>query len=68
MTDTLALQIDLLHQKPIYLLELHPVLVTELLNLVLKALDIGFKACLVLVDRFSEGRKNVQLIFIDEIY
>ena len=50
MTDPLALQVDFLHEQPVHLFQLHPVLIVQLLDLILQLLHVHFEAHFVLVD------------------
>lgn len=64
LIDTLALEADLLEEQAVDLLQLHSVLVRQLLDLVPELLDLALHFGLVFVHRLAQGGKDVELILV----
>lgn len=66
--DAVSLEAHLLEQQDINLLELHLVLVVCLFKLALDLLEVSLYLGLVLVNRFPERSKNIELVLVYEGY
>ena len=62
--DAVSLETHLLKQQDINLLELHLVLVVCVFKLVLDLLEVSLYLRLVLVNRFPERGKNLELVLV----